>query len=283
MARKIQELVVVTGTSSGIGRATALRLAKSGFHVLAGVRTREDADNIAARNIEPVMLDITDPQTLTALAERVASDPQGRPLRAIVNNAGIAVNAPVEMAPLPEWRRQLEVGVIGQVAVTQALIPALLDSGGRVINIGSLGSKISMPGFGPYSAAKFAMEAVNDSLRREMEPFGLRVVMITPGAVSTGLSAVGIATANRLAALMTPAQRSRHERLFAAVVRLASDWEKHGIAPENVAGIVAKAITARRPRLRYTAGRDAGLLTALVPFIPARILDRMLRSQMKLG
>jgi short-subunit dehydrogenase len=148
---------------------------------------------------------------------------------------------------------------------------------------GSLGGKVSLPGFGPYSAAKFGMEAVNDSLRREMEPFGLKVIMITPGAVSTGLSARGIATADRLAGLMTPEQRKRHLRLFEAVKRLARTWEKDGIRPEKVAAVVARAIEDRKPRTRYTAGRDAALLTRIVRFLPDRMLDGMLRSQMKLG
>jgi NAD(P)-dependent dehydrogenase (short-subunit alcohol dehydrogenase family) len=281
MTSKQQELVVVTGTSSGIGRATARRLAADGFHVLAGVRRGEDGDRIAGPNIEPVIVDITKSETLAALADRVASDP--RPLRVIVNNAGIAVNAPVEMAPLDEWRRQIEVGVIGQIAVIQALTPALLKSGGRIVNIGSLGGRVAMAGFGPYSAAKFAMEAVNDSLRREMEPFGIRVVMITPGAVSTGLSAHGIATADRLAALMTPEQHKRHDRLTGAVKGLATSWEKDGIRPERVAAVVARAVRDRKPRTRYTAGLDAGLLTRLARVIPDRMLDGMLRRHMKLN
>ncbi|MFD1903094.1 SDR family NAD(P)-dependent oxidoreductase [Paenibacillus rhizoplanae] len=161
-----------------------------------------------------MIVDVTNIETLKALAERVVQDPLGRPLRAVVNNAGIAVNAPLEMVPLDEFRRQIEVSVIGQVAVIQALTPALLNSGGRVVNIGSVGGKISMPGFGIYSAAKFAMEAINDSLRREMSSFGIKVIMITPGGVSTGLSEQGITTAERLAKLMTPDQHRRHDRLF---------------------------------------------------------------------
>lgn len=276
------ELVFVTGTSSGIGNATALRLAADGFHVLAGIRRPEDATRLAAPNIEPVIADITRPDTLAALARRIADDPERRPLRAIVNNAGVAVNAPVEMAPLDEWRHQIEVGVIGQIAVIQALMSALLAAGGRVVNIGSLGGKIAMPGFGPYSAAKFAMEAVNDSLRREMQPYGVAVVMITPGGVSTGMSARGIATASRLADLMTPEQHRRHDRLFEAVVEQANDWSQNGIRPEQVAAVISRAIHAPRPRTRYTAGPDAALLTRLIRFLPERLLDGVLRRQMKL-
>ncbi|UPK41279.1 SDR family NAD(P)-dependent oxidoreductase [Paenibacillus pabuli] len=282
MPYKTQEMVVVTGTSSGIGRATAEQLAAEGFHVLAGVRRQEDADKIKQKNIEPVILDITAINTLRALAERVEQDPLGRPLRAVVNNAGIAVNAPLEMVPLDEFRRQIEVSVIGQVAVIQALTPALLKSGGRVVNIGSVGGKISMPGFGIYSAAKYAMEAINDSLRREMSSFGLKVIMITPGGVSTSLSEKGVTTADRLSKLMTPDQHRRHDRLFDAVKAQAESWATSGIPPKKVAEVVSRAIHASNPRTRYTAGRDSALLTRLVRILPDKLLDRMLRSQMKL-
>lgn len=282
MPYKTQEMVVVTGTSSGIGRATAEQLAAEGYHVLAGVRRQEDADKIKQKNIEPVILDITAIDTLRALAERVEQDPLGRPLRAVVNNAGIAVNAPLEMVPLDELRHQIEVSVIGQVAVIQALTPALLKSGGRVVNIGSVGGKISMPGFGIYSAAKYAMEAINDSLRREMSSFGLKVIMITPGGVSTSLSEKGVTTANRLSKLMTPDQHRRHDRLFDAVKAQAESWATSGIPPKKVAEVVSRAIHASNPRTRYTAGRDSALLTRLVRILPDKLLDRMLRSQMKL-
>ncbi|MFP4975981.1 SDR family NAD(P)-dependent oxidoreductase [Paenibacillus sp. CN-4] len=282
MSFKTQELVVVTGTSSGIGRATAEQLAAEGFHVLAGVRRQEDADKIKRKNIEPVIVDVTNTDTLKRLAERVEQDPLGRPLRAVVNNAGIAVNAPLEMVPLDEFRRQIEVSVIGQVAVIQALTPALLNSGGRVVNIGSLGGKVSMPGFGIYSAAKYAMEAINDSLRREMSSFGFKVIMITPGGVSTGLSEQGITTAERLAKLMTPDQHKRHDRLFDAVKAQAETWATDGIRPEKVAAVVSRAIRVNKPRTRYTVGRDSALLTRLVRILPDKLLDRMLRSQMKL-
>ena len=282
MPFKTQELVVVTGTSSGIGRATAEQLAAEGFHVLAGVRRQEDADKIKRKNIEPVIVDVTNINTLKALAERVEQDPLGRPLRAVVNNAGIAVNAPLEMVPLDEFRRQIEVSVIGQVAVIQALTPALLNRGGRVVNIGSLGGKVSMPGFGIYSAAKYAMEAINDSLRREMSSFGLKVIMITPGGVSTGLSEQGITTAERLAKLMTPDQHRRHDRLCDAVKAQAETWATDGIRPEKVAAVVSRAIHVSKPRTRYTVGRDSALLTRLVRILPDKLLDRMLRSQMKL-
>lgn len=282
MSTDRNELVVVTGASTGIGRATAVRLAADGYHVLAGVRRPEDGAALAAPGIEPVLLDITDGDARAALADRVRGDAAGRPLRALVNNAGIAVNAPVETAPLDEWRRQIEVGVIGQIAVTQALMPALLASRGRVVNIGSVGGRIAMPGFGPYASAKFAMEAVSDTLRRELRPFGVDVVVVTPGAVKTSMTERGLATADRLAAGMTPDQHTRYDRLMDAFRAQAAMYARDGVPPERAAAVVSRAIAARRPRTRYTVGPDAAVLTRLVRFLPDRTLDGMLRRVMKL-
>lgn len=275
--------MVVTGASTGIGRATAKRLAADGFHVLAGVRRQVDADRLAAENVEPVILDITSEAHVAALAERVARDPGGRPLRAVVNNAGIAVNAAVEALALTEWRRQFEVGVFGQIAVIQALLPALHAHGGRIVNIGSVGGKVAMPSFGPYAAAKFAMEAVSDALRREVEEFGVRVVVVVPGAVRTAMNESGVATATRLAEAMTPDQHVRYDKLTTAFLGQIEAFGKDGVEPESAAAVVSRAITARKPRTRYTVGRDAAVLVRLVRFMPDRLLDRVLRRQMKLG
>ena len=164
---EIQEIVIITGASSGIGAATARELARRGFHVLAGVRRDQDADAIRGPGIEPLIIDITNPDHIRALATRVHGDPQGRAVRALVNNAGIGVNAPVEVFAIDEWRRLFEVNFFGHIAVTQTLLPALIRSKGRVINISSVGGKIAMATYGPYAGTKFALEAVSDSLRRE--------------------------------------------------------------------------------------------------------------------
>jgi NAD(P)-dependent dehydrogenase (short-subunit alcohol dehydrogenase family) len=274
------ELVVVTGASTGIGRATARRLAADGFHVLAGVRTEAAAAEVKAARIEPVLLDITDEGQVAALADRAGAD--RRPLRAVVNNAGIAVNAPIEALPLADWRRQFDVSVFGQVAVIQALMPALLRSKGRVVNIGSTGGKVAMPGFGAYSGAKFAMEAISDSLRREVEPFGVAVAVIIPGAVRTQLTERGNATADRLIAGMTPEQRTRYAGLTKAFRATTESWGTDGLDASVVADVVAKAIRARKPRTRYTVGRDAAVMTRLTHLVSDRLLDRMVRRTMGL-
>lgn len=276
------QLVVVTGASGGIGLAAAKRLAADGNHVLAGVRNQAAADRVQAPGIEPVILDITDDAHVSALAERVAQDRGVRRLRAVVNNAGIAINGPVETLPLQEWRRQFEVGVFGQIAVIQALLPTLIADRGRVINISSAGGKVAMPSFGAYSGAKFAIEAVSDSLRREVAGFGVKVAVVIPGAVRTNLSERGIATADRLAENMTADHLARYGTLMKAFRAQAESFSRHGLEPEKVAAVISRAVTAARPGTRYTVGRDATAMSWLVRVLPDRLLDRMIRAQMGL-
>jgi NAD(P)-dependent dehydrogenase (short-subunit alcohol dehydrogenase family) len=165
---EVQEIVIITGASSGIGAATAREPARQGFHVLAGVRRDRDVDAIRGPGIEPLIIDITNSENIQALVTRVRGDSQGPTVRALVNNAGIGVNVPFEVFAINEWRRLFEVNLFGHIAVTQALLPALIRSKGRVVNISSVGGKVAMATYGPYAATKFALEAVSDSLRREM-------------------------------------------------------------------------------------------------------------------
>lgn len=261
-----EKLVVVTGASTGLGRATARELARCGFHVLAGVRRETDA--VAAPGIEPVLLDITRPEQVEALAARIGN----RSVHALVNNAGIQVNAPVETLPLDQWRHVFEVNLFGHIAVTQALLPVLRN--GRVVNISSVGGKVAMPTYGAYAGAKFALEAVSDALRRE----GVQVVVIEPGGVRTEMARRGIATANTLAADMTPEQNARYGRLIRTINELMASGTEAGVTAEAAARVVAKAVTTRRPRTRYTIGRDAALITRLSRVLPDRALDRVIAA-----
>jgi NADP-dependent 3-hydroxy acid dehydrogenase YdfG len=276
-----REIVVVSGASSGIGAATARELARRGFHVLAGVRRSADADALRSTNIEPVMLDITNEAEIAALIKRLTNDPDRRPLRALVNNAGTGVNAPVEMLPLPEWRRLFEVNLFGHVAMIQALLPALIESRGTVVNISSVGGKVAMATYGPYGGTKFALEAVSDALRREVEPLGVKVIVVEPGAVTTEmLGRVGV-SGERVISGMTTGQRGRYAALMQAIIAHAQAAIP-GAAPAGVAGrVIADAITSRRPRTRYTVGRDAALVVRLVRFLSDRMLDRLLARSLQ--
>ncbi|MFF9691320.1 SDR family oxidoreductase [Streptomyces sp. NPDC014623] len=279
MSSEPQKLIVVTGASTGMGAAAARELARQGFHVLAGVRRARDADSIRSTGIEPVILDITKPEQVDALAARVADDP--RTLHALVNNAGIQVNAAVEALPLAEWRRVFEVNLFGHIAVTQALLPALLRSKGRVINISSVGGTAAMATYGAYAGTKFALEAVSDSLRREVAPLGVQVVVIQPGGVRTEMAARGVQAANDLAVRMTPEQDERYGSLVQANNELMATGTASGLTADAAARVIAKAVTTRKPRTRYTAGRDAALITRLVRILPDRTLDRILAANLR--
>jgi NAD(P)-dependent dehydrogenase (short-subunit alcohol dehydrogenase family) len=276
-----KELIVVTGASTGMGAATAKELARRGFHVLAGVRREADADTLRTEGIEPCILDITVESDVAAIADRVANDPQHRPLRALVNNAGIAINAPVETLPMAEWRKQFEVNLFGHIAMAQALLPALMSSSGTVVNISSVGGKVVLPTYGAYAGSKFALEAVSDALRRELGGAGIKVVVVEPGAVKTEMAERGIATAEGLMAHMTADQLARYDDLAAAVTAQARSFGENGVSAEHAAKVIARAATAPRPRTRYTIGRDAAILVRISRVASDRVLDRIVRLNLR--
>ena len=275
------ELAVVTGASSGIGAATARELAKRGLHVFAGVRRDQDADALRTTRIEPVMLDITDEAGIATLVQRIARDPAGRRLRALVNNAGMAVNAPVETYPLSDWRRMFEVNLFGHVAMTQALLPALIASRGTVVNISSVGGKMAMATYGPYAATKFALEAVSDALRREVGSLGVKVVVIEPGAVTTGMLGEVDIRCKRIITAMTAEQRGRYASLMHAVIAQAQASVPGGASPEGAARVVADAVTSERPSARYTVGRSTAMIVRLTRLLSDRMLDGLLARNLK--
>ena len=276
-----RELVVVTGASTGIGAATARELARRGFHVLAGVRRGTDADAVRATNLEPIMLDITNEAEIAALVNYIADDHERRPLRALVNNAGIGLNAPVEALRLSEWRRLFDVNLFGHVAMMQALLPALIESRGTVVNISSVGGKVAMATYGPYAASKFALEAVSDALRREVEPLGVKVIVVEPGAVTTEMLGRVAVTGERITSGMTTEQHGRYAALMHSIISQARAAVPRGASAEHAGRIIANAITNKRPRTRYTVGRDAAIIVLLARFLSDRMLDRLLARSLR--
>ena len=279
--KQVREIIVVTGASTGIGAATARELAQRGFHVLAGVRREEDAIALRAANIEPIMLDITDDVGVAAVVRRIDEDPDRLRLRALVNNAGMAVNAPLEIYPLSEWRRLFEVNLFGHVAMMQALLPALIENRGTIVNVSSVGGKVAMATYGPYAGTKFALEAVSDSLRREVEPLGVKVVVIEPGAVKTAMLERVDASGERIIGEMTDQQRGRYAALMHAVMGQARASAPGGATPEEAAGVIADAIVSKQPRPRYTVGRGTATIVRLTKVLSDRMLDGLLARNLK--
>jgi NAD(P)-dependent dehydrogenase (short-subunit alcohol dehydrogenase family) len=276
-----RELIVVTGTSTGIGNATTKELASQGFHVLAGVRREIDADAIRSTNIEPILLDITNETHIANLIKRIKEDSEKRPLRALVNNAAIEINTPVEVLPLSEWKRQFDVNFFGQVAMIQALLPELFKSCGTIVNISSIGGKAAMAGYGPYASTKFAMEGMSDALRRELEPFGVKVIVVLPGGVATPMSAQVRAKGERFTSEMTDEHRRRYGGLMHAMISQAESYIKNAVSAEKAGKIIAAIITNKRPRTRYFIGQDATMVRFMNWILSDRLLDKLVAGSMK--
>ncbi|WP_131785443.1 SDR family oxidoreductase [Protofrankia symbiont of Coriaria ruscifolia] len=273
--------VVVTGASKGIGAATVRQLVGRGRRVIAGVRREQDAAALKAgfgERVVPVHLDVTDPDTVAAAVATVRDTVGADGLAGLVNNAGIAVAAPVEFLPPAELRRQLDVNVVGQVAVTQALLPLLRDGHGRIVNVGSIGDRIVSPMLGAYTASKFALAALTDTLRLELAPWGIGVVLVEPGAVATPIWQTATASADQLLATLPPTVDKLYGAQIAAAHASARRNDAAGIPPEEVAKVIAHALTTRRPRTRYLVGRDARIASA-VARLPPRVRDRLVLSQ----
>ena len=272
---------LVTGASTGIGRACALRLDRLGFTVFAGVRRDEDGEALraAAAGIEPVRVDVTDGEQIAAAAERIREASGGR-LAALVNNAGVAVPGPVEALELDELRRQLEVNVVGQVAVTQALLEMIRAARGRVVFMSSIGGRRSLPFLSPYNASKHAIEAIGDSLRLEMRPFGVEVAIVEPGSVATEIwgkgEAYGAEMRDTMEPEMTAAYGERLDRFQALAVKTGSE----GVSADEVADAVEHALISDRPKTRYVVGRDAKIQAVAGRVMPDRLLDRLIAREL---
>ncbi|MFI8090558.1 SDR family oxidoreductase [Streptomyces sp. NPDC086080] len=276
-----QEIVIVTGASTGMGAATAREMARRGFHVLAGVRRDSDGRALRAAGIEPVILDITNREHIAALVARVDGDPQDRAVRVLINNAGLPCAGPVEVVPLDEWRRVFDVNVFGTVALTQALLPALVRSKGRVVNISSMNGKVSMAGYGVYASSKHAVEALSDALRSELAPYGVQVVIVEPGGVKTEMARVGLAGLSDLMTRMTPEQNERYGALTQAIPSHVAAFTEAGATSDTAARKIAKAATDRKPRTRYTIGAVTAFLIRASSLLPDRVFDRMTMSDLR--
>jgi NAD(P)-dependent dehydrogenase (short-subunit alcohol dehydrogenase family) len=269
------QLAIVTGASSGMGRETAKLLAQRGWHVLAGVRKAADGESLAADNIEPVILDITDQNQIDAVLARVDEDPSRRPLSVLVNNAGISLNAPIETLSLENWRQQFDVNLFGHVAMTKTLLPALMASQGRVVNVSSIGGLVALPTYGPYAASKFAMEAFSDVLRREVGRFGVTVIVIEPGTIATDIWDKQSAAMQELSAAWTPDLHARYDSLQEAVITMAQGANERGLDATDAAQVIVEAITAETPQTRYLIG-DAVATGQTVHDLSDRKLDEMI-------
>jgi NAD(P)-dependent dehydrogenase (short-subunit alcohol dehydrogenase family) len=275
---------LITGASTGIGQATALRLANAGWTVLAGVRHHDAGERLAAEapsgRVQPLILDVTDSQQIVAAAARVselaagAESSPGR-LDALVNNAGIGFGGPLELIPPDDLRKQFDVNVLGQIAVTQALLPALRAAHGRIVFLSSVGGRVAMGFTAPYAASKHAIEAIGDALRVELATSNVQVALIEPGSVSTPIWDKARETGDQLT--IPPELQKEYGHVPAAMDKTLQDTAKRGVPAEQVAQTIEQALTARRMKSRYLIGRDARAMVIARHLLPDHVFDRLAR------
>ncbi len=278
MMRNVAEkMVLITGASTGIGAATAWWLAGKGLRVFAGVRRPEDGERVAAKQpdaIFPVLLDVTDEDSIQEAFAQV--EKRTDRLHGLVNNAGIAVGAPLEFVPLELFRKQFEVNVFGLLRVTQVFLPLLRRAQGRIVNIGSISGRLTTPLLGPYCASKHAVEALSDALRLELRRWGLQVSLIEPGAVATPIWEKGRKGAERMRSVLPPEAFRLYEKDREAIARAVVQVARRAVRPEEVAKKVEHALLAARPRTRYLTGRDARPQAILAKWLPDRWRDAVI-------
>lgn len=251
--------------------------------MFAGVRRDEDGRSLreaASERLVPLTIDVTDPATIAAAAAQLDSELGAGGLDGLVNNAGVAIAGPLETLPISDFRRQIEINLIGQVGVTQAMLPAIRRAKGRIVFVSSVGGRTALPFTGAYHASKFGIEAVGDSLRQELRPWKLQVSLVEPGAVATPIWEKGEGEADEIFE-RAPEQHDRlygrtTERYREAVHRFAA----RGVSPEQVAEVIENALTASRPRTRYLVGREAKIQARLRKVLPDRAFDRLIAREL---
>lgn len=272
--------VLITGASTGIGRATALHLDQLGWNVHAGVRKETDGEALrkdASDRLSTLLLDVTDQGSI----EGAISAIRDSGLDALVNNAGITVNAPLEVIQLSELRRQFEVNFFGVVAMTQAALPLLRETTGRIVHIGSISGRQATPLLGPYAATKHAIEAIGETQRRELSPWGIEVIIVEPGAIATPIWGKAQDAAAQWRSSLSPRELEFYGAAIDAIFAAGQQMEQRAIGPEKVAKVVEKALTLRRPRPRYLVGKDAKLQAWMVRLLPDRWRDEVIFRVMK--
>ena len=270
--------VLVTGASSGIGHACALELANRGFRVFAGVRKTSDAERLEREGggrIVAVTIDVTDEASVRAAADFVSSRLDGAGLDGLVNNAGIGRVTAIEHAPMEVFREVFEVDFFGQISVIQAFLPLVRRARGRIVDIGTVGSHLAMPFGSPLGASKAAFRSLSDVLRMELRPFGIHVSVVEPGAIRTPAVEKTLGDVEGTIRALGPLGAERYGAAIREMMRRGRDLEMHGSPPSVVARAVHRALTARRPRRTYLAGRASRLLTA-TRLLPWAVIDRIM-------
>jgi NAD(P)-dependent dehydrogenase (short-subunit alcohol dehydrogenase family) len=285
MAGNASGAVVVTGASTGIGRATALLLDAEGYRVFAGVRKEADARELGkdgSDRLTPITIDVTDASQIESARHEVADAVGDAGLVGLVNNAGVGGGGPIEFMPLDELRDTLEVNLIGQVAVSQAFIPLIRRGKGTIVFIASIGGRVASPFMSPYNTSKFAIEALGESLRHELRPWGIDVAVVEPGSIDTEIWSKGNEQLREQVGEMPEDARRLYGRQVTRFGEVLNETASRGIAPEKVAEVIHKAIASDKPKHRYLVGTDAKIGARLKGTLPDRTFSKLAARQMKM-
>ncbi len=271
------EAVLITGCSSGIGWATAELLAERGRTVYATARRRESISELEAKGCRTLALDVTDEDSMSTAVEAV-TEAEGA-VGVLINNAGYSQSGAVETVPLDEVRRQFETNVFGLLRMNQLVLPGMREQGwGKIVNLGSMGGKLTFPGGGLYHSTKYAVEAISDALRFEVRGFGVDVILIEPGLIVTGFADAATAT---VSGEKESGPYAKFNRQVSKITTEAykGPMRRLGAGPEAVAKTIAGALDAGRPRARYPVTPSAHLMINQRRFTPDRVWDLMMRAQ----
>lgn len=272
-----QKSVVITGASTGIGEACAYLLAKRGWLVFAGIRKTADGDRISRnyKNILPILLDVTCHDHIRAATDYVASKTEGQGIHGLINNAGIAIGGPLEFLPLDLLRSLVEVNMFGPIAMTQAFLPLIRQARGRIVFVSSNSGFWCEPFLNVYGATKHALEAIGDSLRVELKPWGIEVVLIEPGMIKTPIWDKARLSFTHIDELLPKQAQELYAKPLEALRRMVYKTPFIAAPPERVAQTIVHALEVRCPRPRYRVGLDARIQYYLRRILPDRIRDRM--------
>lgn len=286
MIQRQKGAVLITGTSTGVGRAAALLLEKEGYQVFATVRQQKDVESLKEEyksiNLIPIVMDVTKAEEIQLAADIVSKSVGDQGLVGLVNNAGFLVDGPVEYVSIDDVRWQFEVNVFGQIAVTQAFLPLIRKAKGRIINIGSIGSQISVPFVSALCASKFALGAFTDALRMELEPWGIEVILVEPGSIASAAPDKVEESFQKNFANMSPEAIAMYGDAYKFFIEGLIRSNRTGMPPEQVAGAILEALEASKPKTRYFLSKGQIFLMLnlmLKKFMPDRNFDaRMLKG-----
>ncbi len=275
------QLILITGASTGIGRATALELAAKGHTVLAGIRNQDAADELISASggaLEPVFLDIADTGSLDTFCSTYASRFEENGLQGLVNNAGLFGAGPLEYTSMEKWRKMFDVNVFGHVDLTQRLLPYVRKARGRIVFTSSASTRLALPLGGSYCGAKFAIEGIADSLRRELHSFGVKVSIVEPGAIETPMLNATKETYERLADELQGDGADTYRNVASGIAKAVAKFASQSTPPERIAKAILHALFSSNPKVRYFVGTDAKILSTLAAITTDKVMDAILRK-----